>query len=179
MFKYNEYCNMDMNDVLFYGWNGMVLSAPMCTINPKLVPNKYFLYLGNNLLVYLIPNARIIPTKNMANHLTRDKDMFKFIKSNPIGYNDKTTLKTGLILLKLCAHIQNNMDKIKIPFLVCHGEMDKITDPNGSKYLYNNAVSNDKTIKIFNKCYHGLMFDLDKSIFFNGADNWMNDRLTK
>lgn len=45
---------------------------------------------------------------------------------------------------------------MKVPFLVLHGDEDKLCNIEGSKALYEKAPVKDKTFKIFPKSFHHL-----------------------
>ncbi len=45
---------------------------------------------------------------------------------------------------------------MKVPFLVLHGDEDKLCNIEGSKALYEKAPVKDKTFKIFPKAFHHL-----------------------
>ncbi|WZY87872.1 hypothetical protein YC2023_044607 [Brassica napus] len=69
---------------------------------------------------------------------------------------------------------------VTMPFIVLHGEDDKVTDKEASKLLYEVASSNDKTLKLYPEMWHSLLFGepLEKSeIVFNDIVQWMETRI--
>lgn len=67
-----------------------------------------------------------------------------------------------------------------MPFIVLHGEDDKVTDKEASKLLYEVASSNDKTLKLYPEMWHSLLFGepLEKSeLVFNDIVQWMETRI--
>jgi len=68
-----------------------------------------------------------------------------------------------------------------MPFIVLHGEDDKVTDKGGSKLLYEVALSNDKTLKLYPEMWHSLLFGEppeNSEIVFNDIVQWMQTRIT-
>lgn len=68
-----------------------------------------------------------------------------------------------------------------MPFLVLHGEDDKVTDKSTSKKLHEDASSPDKTIKLYQDMWHGLLYGepLDNiETVFKDIIGWLNDRAT-
>ena len=66
-----------------------------------------------------------------------------------------------------------------LPFFVLHGEADTVTDPEVSKALYNQASSNDKTIKLYPGMWHGLTAgetDDNIDIVFRDIISWLDKR---
>lgn len=49
------------------------------------------------------------------------------------------------------------MFQVSSPLLILHGAADKVTDPLVSQFLYNKASSNDKTLKLYEGGYHGIL----------------------
>lgn len=47
--------------------------------------------------------------------------------------------------------------QVSSPLLVLHGAADKVTDPTVSKFLYDTACSQDKTMKIYDGGYHSIL----------------------
>lgn len=41
--------------------------------------------------------------------------------------------------------------------LILHGAADKVTDPLVSQFLYENAASNDKTLKLYEGGFHSIL----------------------
>ena len=48
--------------------------------------------------------------------------------------------------------------QVRLPFLIVHGEEDKVTDPSMSKLLYSSTKSLDKTLKLYPNMCHGLTY---------------------
>lgn len=68
-----------------------------------------------------------------------------------------------------------------MPFIVLHGEDDKVTDKGVSKLLYEVASSNDKTLKLYPEMWHSLLFGEppeNSEIVFNDIIQWMQTRIT-
>lgn len=47
--------------------------------------------------------------------------------------------------------------QVSAPLLILHGAADKVTDPLVSKFLYENASSKDKTLKLYENGYHCIL----------------------
>jgi len=50
------------------------------------------------------------------------------------------------------------MEQVSLPFIVLHGEDDKVTDKAVSRQLYEVASSSDKTFKLYPGMWHGLLY---------------------
>ncbi|KVE52590.1 hypothetical protein Ccrd_023959 [Cynara cardunculus var. scolymus] len=78
------------------------------------------------------------------------------IRGNKLIYQEKPRIKTALELLRTSMALQHSLCQVTFPFFVLHGEADTVTDPQVSKALYNEASSDDKTIKLYPGMWHGL-----------------------
>lgn len=66
-----------------------------------------------------------------------------------------------------------------LPFLVLHGEDDRVTDPEISKELYQTSKSCDKEIKLYPGLWHGLTAgesDDDIERVYSDIIHWLNKR---
>ncbi|MQL99636.1 hypothetical protein Taro_032364 [Colocasia esculenta] len=76
---------------------------------------------------------------------------------NVISYSDKMRLRTAIELLKATRDVESQVEKVSSPLLVLHGAADKVTDPLVSKFLYESACSQDKTLKLYDEGYHCIL----------------------
>ncbi|KAI7729862.1 hypothetical protein M8C21_007752, partial [Ambrosia artemisiifolia] len=137
-------------------WDGVVLVAPMCKISEEMKPpeplQKVLIFLSR-----LMPKAKLVPTKDLAELAFRDPQKRKLADYNVISYSDQTRLKTAVELLNITNELESEVEKVSAPLLILHGAADKVTDPNISKFLYEKAASKDKTLKLYDGSYHCIL----------------------
>lgn len=159
-------------------WDGAVLVAPMCKIADDMRPNPIVIKVLNK-LSYVIPTWKIIPTQDVIDAAFRLPQVRDEIRSNPYCYKGRPRLKTGQQLLEVSMDLENRLQEVSLPFLVLHGEDDKVTDPAVSKLLYEKATSKDKTLKIYPGMWHALTYgELPENVdtVFSDAISWLNER---
>ena len=69
--------------------------------------------------------------------------------------------------------------QVRFPFLIVHGEDDKVTDPSVSKLLYSSAKSSDKTLKLYPDMWHGLTYGEPLEhidLVFSDIIAWLGER---
>jgi len=69
--------------------------------------------------------------------------------------------------------------QVSAPLLILHGAADKVTDPLVSQFLYEKASSKDKTLRIYEGGYHGILEgEPDERIFavHNDIISWLDFR---
>ncbi|XP_071928951.1 caffeoylshikimate esterase isoform X2 [Coffea arabica] len=137
-------------------WDGIILVAPMCKIAEEMTPpvplQKILILLSR-----VMPTAKLVPLKDLAELAFRELKKRKMADYNVICYSDQTRLKTAVELLKATRYIESQVDKVASPMLILHGAADKVTDPQVSKFLYERASSKDKTLKLYEGAYHSIL----------------------
>ncbi|XP_016511038.1 caffeoylshikimate esterase-like [Nicotiana tabacum] len=159
-------------------WDGIVLVAPMCKIAEDMTPpfllQKVLIFVSN-----ITPQAKIVPTKDLAELAFREFKKRKMAPYNVISYSDKTRVKTAVELLNATKYIESQVDKVASPMLILHGAADKVTDPLVSQYLYDKSSSSDKTLKLYEGGYHCILEgEPDDRILtvLNDIISWLDSR---
>ncbi|KAJ8758518.1 hypothetical protein K2173_000239 [Erythroxylum novogranatense] len=139
-----------------YAWDGIILVAPMCKISDDVLPPPAALKVLN-LLSRVMPKAKLIPQKDLAELAFRDLKKRETALYNVICYNDNVRVRTAVELIQATKDIEARVDEVSSPLLIIHGAADKVTDPQVSKFLYEKASSKDKTLKLYEDCYHSIL----------------------
>ncbi|AES61771.1 putative 2-acylglycerol O-acyltransferase [Medicago truncatula] len=159
-------------------WDGAVFVAPMCKISEKVKPHRVAVSMLSG-LEHIFPKWKIVPTKDVIDSAFKDHTKREMIRKNKLIYQDKPRLKTALELLRTSLSVETNLHQVTLPFLVLHGEEDKVTDPEVSKALYERASSVDKTIKLYPGMWHGLTAgepDENIELVFGDIISWLDKR---
>ncbi|KAK6148937.1 hypothetical protein DH2020_016462 [Rehmannia glutinosa] len=162
-------------------WTGLIFSAPLFVIPEPMKPSKVHLFMYG-LLFGLADTWAAMPDNKMVGKAIRDPEKLKIIASNPRRYTGKPRVGTMREISRQCEYVQNNFDKVTVPFLTVHGTLDGVTCPSGSKMLYEKASSEDKTLKIYEGLYHSLIQgEPDESANLVLADMraWIDERVEK
>ncbi|KAJ0511094.1 putative 2-acylglycerol O-acyltransferase [Helianthus annuus] len=122
----------------------------------------------------VIPRWKIVPTKDVIDVAFKDP-----IRANTLIYQEKPRLKTALEMLRASMGLEDSLSKVTLPFFVLRGEADTVTDPEVSRALYEQASSEDKTIKLYPGMWHGLTSgepDHNIDIVFGDIISWLDKR---
>ncbi|PQQ08117.1 caffeoylshikimate esterase [Prunus yedoensis var. nudiflora] len=161
-----------------YAWDGVVLVAPMCKIAEDVTPPAA----AQKILILMskvMPKAKLIPQKDLAELAFRDPIKRKMAVYNVTCYNDHVRLKTAVELLQATKDIEMQVEKVSSPLLILHGAADKVTDPLVSQYLYEKASSKDKTLKLYPEGYHSILEGEPDDRIFSVLDDivtWLDSR---
>lgn len=136
-------------------FSGVVFVSPMCKISDDMLPPKWLvslLYkiLGPSGTCSLLGRLPIAPSKGNLRELSfRLKWKRDIVTKSPTCFVRNPRLATARELLDVTAHISNSLKSFDAPFLVQHGREDRVTDPKLSQALYDESMSHDKTIKLY------------------------------
>ncbi|OIW21180.1 hypothetical protein TanjilG_30503 [Lupinus angustifolius] len=162
-------------------WDGVVLVAPMCKIADEVLPPDPVMKVLT-LLSNVMPKAKLFPNQDLAELTFSEPSKRKLAVYNVVSYGDNPRLKTGMELIRATKEIESQVHKIYAPLLIMHGAEDKVTDPLISQFLYEKASSKDKTLKLYEGGYHGILEgETDERIFTIHDDivSWLDSRVKK
>ena len=60
-----------------------------------------------------------------------------------------------------------------MPLYLFHGTADRITDPDGSKWLHAEAPSADKSLRLFDGLYHETMNEPERDEVLAELSDWI------
>ena len=159
-------------------FKGLVLTAPMCGINPGLRQNwlveKLFFTLAD-----WFPKLPITPVPDLSRLCYKDENFWRQERrKNRLAFPLKPRLGTARSMLAAQSWISENAIHVKIPFIILHGDDDLVTSPAGSIEFHRKASSQDKHIEIVKGGYHIMMgygMDSGTSEFsFNTIIDWID-----
>ncbi len=151
---------------------GLILSSPALKLPADLSP---VLQKVSGLLGALAPKLQTVKLDSTL--VSRDPAIVSYHQTNPLMYTGGTRARTGAELVKATRQIQHRFKEVEYPFYIFHGTADRITDPEGSKQLYNKAQSTDKTLKLFEGFYHETMNEPEKAQVLSDLVAWISARL--
>ncbi|KAL9234236.1 hypothetical protein vseg_009127 [Gypsophila vaccaria] len=177
--KINTSNNENGNDNNVF--KGAILVAPMCRISDNLRPKWPI----PEILIFVakfMPKLAIVPSPDVLEISIKVLEKKRVALMNPLRYNGRPRLGTILELVRVTDYLSANLKDVTIPFIVLHGSSDVVTDPNVSRALYEEASSEDKTLKIYEGMCHSLVFgetDENVELVRNDLLAWLSFRCDK
>lgn len=159
-------------------FQGAILVAPMCKISDNVRP-RWPIPQILTFLARFFPTWPIVPTPDIMDKSVKVAEKKIIAAMNPLRYKGKPRLGTVVELLRITDYLSQKLGEVRLPFIVLHGSADAVTDPDVSRALYEEAQSEDKTIKIYYGMMHSLLFgEPDENIDIVRRDilSWLNDR---
>lgn len=153
-------------------FRGIILLSAALKLREDLSPilQKLAPVLGN-----LLPWLKTVRLDATA--ISRDPKVVTDYINDSLVYTGKVYARTGQQTLQETKDIEIFFPKFYWPLLIMHGSADRLTEPGGSKQLYNKASSTDKTIKIFEGWYHELLNEPDHDGVLGLISDWVSARV--
>jgi len=124
---------------------------------------------------YIAPHAHVYTLKN--EHFSRDPLVVDSMNNDPLIKGESEATQTAKVMIDAARRLHEEFPLIKLPVLILHGTEDKATNPSGSQFLYDNAGSTDKTLKLYEGHYHDLLNDVDKEVVIADINSWIDARV--
>jgi len=140
---------------------------------------------GSSLSSALIPLARILslllPRLGImvldASTISQDKAVVDAYVNDPLVYRGKITCRFGAEMLATLRKLPSEMPEINLPILIMHGTADRLCDPEGSRILYDQASSRDKTLKLYEGFYHEIFNEPGHKQVLADMEAWLAARI--
>ncbi|XP_011000710.1 PREDICTED: monoglyceride lipase-like isoform X1 [Populus euphratica] len=153
--------------------SGVVLTSPAVGIQPS----HPLVVILAPVLSFLLPTFQLNSGNKKGMPVSRDPDALVAKYSDPLVYTGSVRVRTGYEILRTTAYLQQNLKRLRVPFLVLHGAADTVTDPDASRKLYEEASSADKTIKLLEGLLHDLLIEPEREEIMKDIIDWFNCRV--
>jgi len=150
---------------------GIILTGATLKISDEISP---FLVRISSILGTLVPK---LPTIKVDCHaISRDPEIVKKYDNDPLVYRGGIPARTGAEFTRATKLIQKQMELVTLPLLILSGTADRLSDPEGSKQLYERAESKDKTLKLYDGLYHEILNEPEKARVMADIVEWLDGR---
>lgn len=160
-------------------FSGMVLFAPMCGIDPSIIPAAPIVALAK-CVASCWPSLPLIDVQDHLPSCFRlDGEIVAAgARADPLRYAGKQRVGTGMRLLDVMEHMHDSAPDLAMPLLVFHGTADRVTDPALSLQFWERFGSADKTYIRLQDAWHVLMFEpyATRVFVIEALDEWLCQR---
>ncbi len=153
------------------GIAGVVLSAPALLIT---APAHLRAIAG--VVSLFAPSARLVPPLE-ADGLSRIAEEVEAYRTDPMVSDPRVPAKTGATAIDVAERAWTQYPGWGAPVLVLHGEMDRATDPEGSKRFVPMIHASDKRLVLYPEGRHELLNDLDRDTAMDVILSWLRERV--
>ncbi|HEX9975406.1 MAG TPA: alpha/beta hydrolase [bacterium] len=148
---------------------GVLLSGATLKISADISP---FLIRISSVIGKILPKLPTI--KIDSGSISRDSEVVKKYNNDPLVYRGGIPGRTGAEFNRAIKLIQKDMEAIDLPILIMHGTADRLSDPEGSKQLYERVQSKDKTLKLYEELYHEILNEPEKEKVLADIVEWLD-----
>ncbi|WPC44443.1 alpha/beta hydrolase [Clostridium sp. JS66] len=114
----------------------------------------------------------------LSKFICRDENVVKDYDNDPLVLKETNIKLLGEAFIKGSKWISENVKNYEYPCLILHGEMDRIVKNEASKWMFSNIHSDDKSIKIYPKCYHEILSEKEeKDGVIEDIHKWIEERI--
>ena len=152
---------------------GMVVSAP--AIQPTSGTASPIRILLARLLSGLFPRFTLKMGLKKCG-LSRSQDIVEAMAEDPLAH-PYVTLRWGSETLDTIEWVKANVEQLDSPILLIHGDADPIIAPAGSRRIFQQMQSSEKTLKLYAGSYHEPHNDLDAEVVTSDLVSWLNQYL--
>ena len=152
-----------------HGINGVVLSGPGIRGRGSAPRPVVWLF---RLIGKLLPRIRL--GKLDAGTVSRDPDVVARYENDPLVYRGGMAAGTLVAMIKAGREINDHLDRFALPLLIVHGADDALTDPEGSRLLYEGATTDDKQLKLYAGLYHEVLNEPEKQQVLDDIVRWLD-----
>jgi acylglycerol lipase len=153
--------------------SGAVISAPFVQVPDNVSPPVVFV---GKMLSTLMPKFGLVGVE--AEGVSRDPEVVQAYVNDPLVYRGKTTARLSAELLKAMERVAAEAARIALPILILQGGADKLVDPEGAQMLYASVSSTDKTLHVYEGCYHEVFNEPERDQVLSDVETWLEARFT-
>jgi len=153
-------------------FNGLILSGTV--IKPGISLSRAKITMAN-LLSYILPKVGV--DRINVSTISRDKAVVDAYINDPLVYKGKISARLSAELIKAMQSLTHQMPQIKLSVLIMHGTEDRLSDPEGSRILYQRVSSIDKTLKLYSGFYHEIYNEPECEQVFITVEEWLDTHI--
>ena len=116
-----------------------------------------------------------LPTDLVAQYISRDEKVVRAYLNDPLVHS-KMSAAGGIDLLEAAAWLNSFGGEVPCPFLIMHGEADKLTSMPASKELAQ-RLQGDVEYKSWPQLYHEIHNEPEKEAVFQHIHAWIKARI--
>jgi len=166
-------------------FKGMILNGPLIVPGPQIGPidfrstpiRTFISKTVLQLLSWIIPNVPI--GRPNLNIITSDKQAQAMMSKDALRWTGGCKVMLLLAFVYCLDDNINQLTDVITPFLIVHGDNDKLCNPIGSELLYRRSKVEDKSLKIFPGACHQLFLEINNTRYqvFDQIQKWIEARL--
>lgn len=150
------------------------LSGP--AILPAQPPSRFTVWISR-FLSRFFPRLGVLSLD--ASGVSRDPAVVAAYLADPLVYNGKIGARLGKEFMDAMDAAQAGAPAIRLPILIQHGEADRLTAPQGSRFLFEHVGSKDKRLEIYPGLFHEIYNEPERDAVLADLVGWFDAHVAK
>ncbi|KAK8444298.1 hypothetical protein SEVIR_9G112800v4 [Setaria viridis] len=153
--------------------SGVVLTSPAVRVQPA----HPIIRVMAPVFALLAPRYQFTASHRNGPPVSRDPEALRAKYTDQLVFTGAIRVRTGYEILRLTSYLQQHLHRITVPILVLHGADDMVTDPDGSRALYEQSSSADKSLNLYPGLLHDLLIEPEKDKIMDDIVAWLSLRV--
>lgn len=145
------------------------LSGP--AIVPAAPPSRLTMMLSA-LLSRFLPRLGVLALD--AEGVSRDAAVVAAYRADPLVYTGRIGARLGKEMMDAMTRAREGAATIRLPILIQHGADDRLTAPEGSRFLFDHVSSADKRLEIYSGLYHEIYNEPERDAVLDDLVAWFD-----
>ncbi|MEQ8674969.1 MAG: alpha/beta hydrolase [Aggregatilineales bacterium] len=112
-----------------------------------------------------------------AKSLSHDKDVVQAYIDDPYVTYARVKLGMASNFVHSGRAVREKLFTLRLPLLILHGEKDSIAPKSGSEFIFQNAGSPDKFLKIYPELFHEIHNEPEQTVVLNDITAWLDEHV--
>ena len=131
----------------------------------------------NKMLAAVMPQLGVL--RMDASGISRDPQVVSDYENDPLVYRGKTTAGLVTAIFSAMNRVVANAASIRLPMLIMHGSIDRLTAVDGSKLLHEKVSAEDKQLVIYEGLYHEILNEPEREIVMADILRWLEPHIIR
>jgi len=111
-----------------------------------------------------------------AQLLSRDPAVVRDYLEDPLVSTGKLPARTLAEILRSMQTLPDQVSGLRVPLLLLHGTEDQLCPPEGSRMIHERALSDDKTLRLYDGLYHEIFNEPEREQVIDDIVAWLGTR---
>ena len=148
------------------GLAGVVLSSPALAVEAPALLRRLA-----PLVARWLPDAPA--TRLDLSRLSRDPVVARAYREDPLTTKGGVRARLGWEILRTAERVRQRAEAFDVPLYLFHGTADRITSPDGTRWLAEHAATRDVTLRLYEGYYHETLNEPERDDVIRDLADWL------
>lgn len=139
-------------------------------------PSRFVLFI-TRMIAAVMPQLGVL--RMDASGISKDPQVVGNYENDALVYRGKLSAGLAIAIFSAMDRVVADAASIRLPLLILHGSIDKLTAVDGSKLLHEKVSSEDKKIVIYDGLYHEILNEPERGKVMADILQWLAPRIIR